>query len=41
MPFGATWVEATMKTSGFDTTRRFFVDTVQVQHAVRMLYYVP
>ncbi|XP_031281076.1 tripeptidyl-peptidase 2 isoform X1 [Pistacia vera] len=30
VPLGASWVEATMRTSGFDTTRRFFVDTVQV-----------
>ncbi|OWM79539.1 hypothetical protein CDL15_Pgr022951 [Punica granatum] len=30
VPLGATWVEATMKTSEFDTTRRFFVDTVQI-----------
>ncbi|KAJ6876302.1 tripeptidyl-peptidase 2-like isoform X2 [Populus alba x Populus x berolinensis] len=30
VPFGATWVEATMQTSGFDTTRRFFIDTVQI-----------
>lgn len=30
VPLGATWVEATMRTSGFDTTRRFFVDAVQV-----------
>ncbi|TQE03902.1 hypothetical protein C1H46_010429 [Malus baccata] len=30
VPFGATWVEATMKTSGFDTARRFFVDSVQL-----------
>ncbi|XVF50835.1 hypothetical protein PTKIN_Ptkin04bG0135800 [Pterospermum kingtungense] len=30
VPFGASWVEATMRTSGFDTTRRFFVDTVQI-----------
>ncbi|KAK3447201.1 hypothetical protein EUGRSUZ_A02780 [Eucalyptus grandis] len=30
VPFGATWVEATMRTSEFDTTRRFFVDTVQL-----------
>ncbi|KAJ6386456.1 hypothetical protein OIU78_016376 [Salix suchowensis] len=30
VPLGATWVEATMQTSGFDTTRRFFVDTVQI-----------
>ncbi|URD81130.1 Tripeptidyl peptidase II [Musa troglodytarum] len=30
VPFGATWVEATMQTSGFDTARRFFIDTVQI-----------
>ncbi|XP_050387526.1 tripeptidyl-peptidase 2, partial [Argentina anserina] len=30
VPHGATWVEATMQTSGFDTTRRFFVDSVQL-----------
>ncbi|KAL5567987.1 hypothetical protein UlMin_024562 [Ulmus minor] len=30
VPRGATWVEATMQTSGFDTSRRFFVDTVQL-----------
>ncbi|GLT35948.1 hypothetical protein SLA2020_103570 [Shorea laevis] len=30
VPLGASWVEATMQTSGFDTTRRFFVDTVQI-----------
>ncbi|XP_044468114.1 tripeptidyl-peptidase 2-like isoform X2 [Mangifera indica] len=30
VPVGASWVEATMRTSGFDTTRRFFVDTIQV-----------
>lgn len=30
VPVGATWVEATMRTSGFDTPRRFFVDTVQI-----------
>ncbi|KAF7813180.1 tripeptidyl-peptidase 2-like isoform X1 [Senna tora] len=30
VPYGASWVEATMKTSGFDTARRFFVDTVQI-----------
>lgn len=30
VPVGATWVEATMLTSGFDTPRRFFIDTVQV-----------
>uniref|UniRef100_A0A3Q7FH88 Tripeptidyl-peptidase II galactose-binding domain-containing protein n=1 Tax=Solanum lycopersicum TaxID=4081 RepID=A0A3Q7FH88_SOLLC len=30
VPFGATWVEATMRTYGFDTARRFFIDTVQL-----------
>ncbi|KAF9597398.1 hypothetical protein IFM89_017744 [Coptis chinensis] len=30
VPLGANWVEATMRTSGFDTARRFFVDTVQI-----------
>ncbi|XP_057476526.1 tripeptidyl-peptidase 2-like isoform X2 [Actinidia eriantha] len=30
VPMGASWVEATMRTSGFDTARRFFVDTVQI-----------
>ncbi|XP_069152321.1 tripeptidyl-peptidase 2 isoform X2 [Solanum lycopersicum] len=30
VPFGATWVEATMRTYGFDTARRFFIDTVQI-----------
>lgn len=30
VPHGASWVEATMKASGFDTARRFFVDAVQV-----------
>ncbi|PIA53523.1 hypothetical protein AQUCO_00900248v1 [Aquilegia coerulea] len=30
VPLGATWVEATMRTSAFDTARRFFVDTVQI-----------
>ncbi|KAK3447198.1 hypothetical protein EUGRSUZ_A02778 [Eucalyptus grandis] len=30
VPFGSTWVEATMRTSEFDTTRRFYVDTVQL-----------
>ncbi|KAM7273027.1 hypothetical protein ACFE04_027691 [Oxalis oulophora] len=30
VPLGASWVEATMQTTGFDTTRRFFVDTVQL-----------
>ncbi|PON90851.1 Tripeptidyl peptidase [Trema orientale] len=30
VPLGASWVEATMQTSGFDTARRFFVDTVQL-----------
>ncbi|GFP82230.1 tripeptidyl-peptidase 2 [Phtheirospermum japonicum] len=30
VPIGATWVEVTMKTSGFSTARRFFVDSVQI-----------
>ncbi|XP_037496420.1 tripeptidyl-peptidase 2 isoform X2 [Jatropha curcas] len=30
VPLGASWVEATMRTSGFDTARRFFIDTVQI-----------
>ncbi|XP_042510355.1 tripeptidyl-peptidase 2 [Macadamia integrifolia] len=30
VPLGATWVEATMRTSGFDTGRRFFIDAVQI-----------
>lgn len=35
VPLGASWVEATMRTSGFDTARRFFIDTVQVHVALR------
>ncbi|XP_078427505.1 tripeptidyl peptidase ii [Wolffia australiana] len=31
VPHGATWVEATMRTSGFDTARRFFIDAVQLR----------
>ncbi|KAK6155687.1 hypothetical protein DH2020_009935 [Rehmannia glutinosa] len=30
VPIGATWVEVTMKTSGFSTARRFFIDSVQI-----------
>ncbi|KAE8663274.1 Tripeptidyl-peptidase 2 [Hibiscus syriacus] len=30
VPLGARWVEATIRTSGFDTTRRFFIDTIQI-----------
>ncbi|XP_010255392.1 PREDICTED: tripeptidyl-peptidase 2 [Nelumbo nucifera] len=30
VPPGASWAEATMRTSGFDTARRFFVDAVQI-----------
>ncbi|KAK7315056.1 hypothetical protein VNO77_33588 [Canavalia gladiata] len=30
VPHGASWAEATMKTSGFDTARRFYVDVVQI-----------
>ncbi|KMT16382.1 hypothetical protein BVRB_3g055270 [Beta vulgaris subsp. vulgaris] len=37
VPLGATWVEATMRTSGFDTTRRFFVDAVQLSPLKRYM----
>ncbi|XP_019427274.1 PREDICTED: tripeptidyl-peptidase 2-like isoform X2 [Lupinus angustifolius] len=30
VPHGASWVEATMNTSSFDTARRFLVDAVQI-----------
>ncbi|XP_059451546.1 tripeptidyl-peptidase 2 isoform X2 [Corylus avellana] len=30
VPLGASWVEAMIQISGFDTTRRFFVDAVQI-----------
>ncbi|XP_027363708.1 tripeptidyl-peptidase 2-like isoform X2 [Abrus precatorius] len=30
VPRGASWVEATMNASSFDTARRFFVDTIQI-----------
>lgn len=30
VPLGATWVHATMRTSGFDTARRFFIDGLQL-----------
>ncbi|XP_072983794.1 tripeptidyl-peptidase 2 isoform X2 [Typha latifolia] len=30
VPLGATWVEATMRTAGFDTARKFFIDTLQI-----------
>ncbi|KAK1416389.1 hypothetical protein QVD17_32180 [Tagetes erecta] len=30
VPYGATWVEATMRTSGHDTSRRFYIDAVQI-----------
>ncbi|KAK7380315.1 hypothetical protein VNO78_32823 [Psophocarpus tetragonolobus] len=30
VPHGASWAEVTMKTSGFDTARRFFVDALQL-----------
>lgn len=35
VPIGASWVEASMRTSGFDTARRFYIDAVQVQYAIR------
>ncbi|KNA22818.1 hypothetical protein SOVF_030530 [Spinacia oleracea] len=37
VPLGATWVEATMRTSGFDTSRRFFVDSVQLSPLKRYM----
>ncbi|KAH0452237.1 hypothetical protein IEQ34_019536 [Dendrobium chrysotoxum] len=30
VPIGATWAEATVRTAGFDTARRFFIDAVQI-----------
>ena len=30
VPQGATWVDVTMKTSGFDTPRKFYLDAVQM-----------
>eukprot|EP00250_Pteridium_aquilinum_P012313 c20649_g1_i1 orf=679-4899(-) len=30
VPIGATWAEATMRTSGFDTPRRFYLNAVQL-----------
>ncbi|KAG0480500.1 hypothetical protein HPP92_011358 [Vanilla planifolia] len=30
VPVGATWAEAMIRTSNFDTTRKFFIDAVQV-----------
>ncbi|CAN0902776.1 Tripeptidyl-peptidase 2 [Linum grandiflorum] len=30
VPLGASWVEATVRASEFDTTRRFFLDTLQI-----------
>ncbi|XP_010546477.1 PREDICTED: tripeptidyl-peptidase 2-like [Tarenaya hassleriana] len=30
VPRGATWVEATIRTSWFDTTRQFFIETLQL-----------
>ncbi|WVZ74307.1 hypothetical protein U9M48_022508 [Paspalum notatum var. saurae] len=30
VPFGASWAEFSMRTSAFDTPRRFFLDTVQI-----------
>ncbi|XP_027359339.1 tripeptidyl-peptidase 2-like isoform X3 [Abrus precatorius] len=30
VPHGACWAEATMRTSGFDTARKFYVDAVQI-----------
>lgn len=30
VPIGATWVEGTIRTSGFDTPRKFFISSVQI-----------
>ncbi|GLJ21474.1 hypothetical protein SUGI_0396320 [Cryptomeria japonica] len=30
VPIGSTWIEATMRASGFDTPRKFYVNTVQI-----------
>lgn len=30
VPLGATWIEATMRTSGFTTARRFYIHSVQI-----------
>ncbi|KAH6782852.1 tripeptidyl peptidase ii [Perilla frutescens var. hirtella] len=35
VPIGATWVEVTMKTSGFSTARKFFIDSVQLSPLLR------
>ncbi|KAJ9553504.1 hypothetical protein OSB04_017549 [Centaurea solstitialis] len=35
VPYGASWVKATMSTSGFDTGRRFYIDTVQLSPLLR------
>ncbi|XP_047941197.1 tripeptidyl-peptidase 2 isoform X1 [Salvia hispanica] len=35
VPIGATWVEVTMKASGFCTARRFFIDSVQISPLLR------
>ncbi|KAH9603507.1 hypothetical protein KSS87_010023 [Heliosperma pusillum] len=37
VPLGATWVEATMRTSGFDTSRKFFVDALQLSPLKRYM----
>ncbi|KAK9724622.1 hypothetical protein RND81_05G087400 [Saponaria officinalis] len=37
VPHGATWVEATMRTSGFDTSRKFFVDALQLSPLKRYM----
>ncbi|KAK7270488.1 hypothetical protein RIF29_23667 [Crotalaria pallida] len=37
VPHGASWVEATMNASSFDTARRFYVDTVQISPLQRPL----
>lgn len=34
VPIGATWVEGTIRTSGFDTPRKFFISSVQVWFSI-------
>lgn len=40
VPIGASWVEVTMRTSGFDTPRKFFLDTLQVHFSMIIYFYM-
>jgi hypothetical protein len=33
VPHGASWVDVSIKASGFDTPRKFYLDAVQVKFA--------